>query len=81
MQSIGDYEAHLKRQKRQRQRAQRRTYAGTHRRLDPAQQAQYVAESILLHEAEGHGWTWAQYGLVGQWEMQSLVTEAIERLR
>jgi hypothetical protein len=51
------------------------------RKLSAATKAQYVAESILLHEAEGHTWTLAQYGLDVQSEQWQLVLGALGALR
>src|SRR5262245_53168800 len=51
------------------------------RKGTPAQRAQYVAESILLREDAGAGWTWATYGLEDQPAQQQLVSAALDRLR
>lgn len=54
---------------------------GSHRRMSDAQKAQYVAESILLHEAEGHQWTIHQFGLDVEGAQWQRVLAALETLR
>jgi hypothetical protein len=51
------------------------------RQRSAATKARYVAESILLHEAEGHAWTLAQYGLDVESEQWQLVLNTLGRLR
>lgn len=58
MASIGNYAAHIKRQKRTHQPAY-----GRSRQRTPEQKARYVAESIMEHQADGRAWSWASYGL------------------
>jgi hypothetical protein len=52
---------------------------GTHR--SAATKARHVAESILLHEAEGHSWTLAQYGLDVESPQWYRVLETLGTLR
>lgn len=75
MQSIGDYPAYVKRQKRLHRAAYHRA-----RRPAPAQRARFVAESITLKLDEGRAWTWADYGILDGSEMHRLVLVALEEL-
>ena len=75
MQSIGDAPAFYKRQKRLHRAAYHRSTQPT-----PARRARYVAESITLKREEGRDWTWSQYGLESNPEMQRLVLQALEDL-
>jgi hypothetical protein len=45
------------------------------------EKAVHVAESILLHEAEGHEWSLQQYGLDVEREQWGLVLIALYTLR
>ena len=41
----------------------------------------HIAESIVLHEGEGHLWTWHQYGLQDQPESRATVQALVTTLR
>lgn len=58
-----------------------RTHAGGHRRVAPETRAQYIAESIILHQAEGHTRTLADYGVAEGSALAALVQGWVERLR
>ena len=51
------------------------------RQRSAATTARYIAESILLHEAEGHVWSLAQYGLDVESAQWQRVLEALRTLR
>ena len=51
------------------------------RQRSAATKARHIAESILLHEAEGDPWTLAQYGLDVESEQWHLVLRALGGLR
>lgn len=76
MQSIGDYPAYVKRQKRLHRAAYHRSTT-----LTPARKARFVAESITLKLDEGRPWTLADYGILEGSEMHRLVLVALEELR
>lgn len=50
---------------------------GHQRPTTPAQRAQYAAESILLRQAEGRPWTWADYGLAENLDQRALVVATL----
>ena len=75
MQSIGNAVAYYQRQKRLHRAAYHRSQA-----LTPARKARFVAESITLKEDAGRAWSWAEYGLDANVEMQALVLAALEDL-
>lgn len=75
MQSIGDYPAYVKRQKRLHRAAYHRSQV-----LTPERKAQFVAESITLKLDEGRAWSWSDYGLHDNPAMQALVLAALEDL-
>ena len=64
-----------------------RTYHSNHRQaFGPRQRsavtkARHVAESILLHEAEGHTWRLADYGLDVESQQWTLVLNILGQLR
>jgi hypothetical protein len=72
---IGDLTAYYKRQKRLHRAAYHRSM-----RLTPERKARFVAESITLKLDEGRAWSWNQYGLQDNPEMQALVLAALEDL-
>lgn len=57
-----------------------RTHAGTHRRVAPETRAKYIAESWLLHQAEGRTRTLADYGVPEGSALAGLVQEWLRRL-
>jgi hypothetical protein len=61
--------------------AQHRAAFGPHRQRSAAVKARHVAESILLHEAEGHAWSVHQYGLDVESAQWGLVLQALGQLR
>lgn len=75
MQSIGDAPAYYKRQKHLHRAAFHRSTT-----LTPERKARFVAESITLKLDEGRAWSWSQYGLQDNPEMQRLVLQALEDL-
>jgi hypothetical protein len=75
MQSIGHAPNYYKRAKRLHRAAYHRST-----RLTPERKARFVAESITLKEDEGRAWSWAEYGLHDNPEMQALVLAALEDL-
>jgi hypothetical protein len=54
---------------------------GPRRTVSHATKARYVAESILLHEANGDPWTIQQYGLDVESEQWQRVLAALATLR
>ena len=75
MQSIGDAPAYYKRVKRLHRAAYHRSL-----RLTPERKARFVAESITLKRDEGRAWSFSEYGLEDNPEMQALVLAAMEEL-
>lgn len=57
----------------------RRSY-GRQRKATPVQRARYIAESILLHEAEGRVRTFSDYGIDSNPLMVRLVAAWLTRL-
>ena len=54
---------------------------GPRQARSPETKARYIAESILLHEAEGHVWTIHQYGLDVESQQWTLVLNSLATLR
>lgn len=52
---------------------------GSHRAMTPDQRARNIAASILLHRAEGHERTMADYGIDEKPEMVVMVEAILER--
>jgi hypothetical protein len=75
MQSIGDAPAYYKRAKRLHRAAYHRSTTRT-----PERKARDVAESITLKQDEGRAWSFSEYGLEDNPEMQALVLAALEEL-
>jgi hypothetical protein len=73
MQSIGNAPAYYKRVKRLHRAAYHRS-----QRLTPERKARFVAESITLKLDDGRAWTWSEYGLEHNPDMQALVLAALE---
>jgi hypothetical protein len=76
MQSIGDAPAYYKRAKRLHRAAYHRSL-----RLTPERKARFVAESITLKQDEGRAWSWSDYGLEEQSDLQHLVLQALKALQ
>jgi hypothetical protein len=75
MQSIGHAPNYYKRAKRLHRAAYHRSTT-----LTPERKARFVAESITLKLDEGRAWSWSDYGLADQPEMQALVLAALKEL-
>ena len=54
---------------------------GPHQSRSPETKARHVAESILLHEAEGHAWRLADFGLQVDTPQWTLVLNTLAKLR
>ncbi len=79
MATIGNYPAHVQRQKRAVHVAHRKAFGPTRART-PEQRAQDVAASIAQRNDEGRAWTWETYGLEGNWAQQRRVEAALAKL-